>query len=165
MKILKPGARVLDLGAAPGGWCQVAVGRVGPTGAVFGVDYLPMDPIPGATLLQLDFLTDEAPAQVRALIGGPVDVVLSDMAAPTTGHGTTDHLRIVALAEAAHAFSREVLGQGGTFVAKVFQGGTEGSLLTALKSDFATVRHVKPPASRKDSAEVYVVATGFRARA
>jgi 23S rRNA (uridine2552-2'-O)-methyltransferase len=163
---LKPGTRVVDLGAAPGGWSQVAVARVKAEdgrGKVVGLDILPIPPIPGATLLELDFLAPEAPDALRALLDGPADVVLSDMAAPTTGHGATDHIRIVALAETAYHFAAEILSPGGTFIAKVFQGGTEAELLQRLKHDFLTVRHVKPPASRAESAEVYVVAQGFRA--
>jgi 23S rRNA (uridine2552-2'-O)-methyltransferase len=160
--ILKRGARVVDLGAAPGGWTQIAADRVGPTGRVVGIDYLGMDPVPGAQLLKLDFLDDSAPDQLRRLLEGPADVVLSDMAAPTTGHPATDHLRIVALAEAALEFALTVLAPGGTFVAKLFQGGAEKALLDALKRNFTKVRNVKPPASRADSAEAYVVATGFR---
>ncbi len=162
---LKRGAKVVDLGCAPGGWCQVAVERVGPSGGVVGLDYLPTDPIPGVTLLQLDFLTDEAPERLKEALGGQADVVLSDMAAPTTGHAATDHLRVVALAETAYAFAQEVLRPGGTFVAKMFQGGTERTLLDRLKRDFTSVRHAKPAASRQESAEVYAVAMGFRGRA
>jgi len=166
-RLLRPGQRVLDLGCAPGGWTQVAVERVRPAadrGAVVGIDILAMDPVPGAIVIQQDFLDQAAPARLEALLGGPADVVLSDMAAPTTGHASTDHLRIVALAEAACAFAREVLAPGGSFVAKVFQGGTERSLLESLRRDFQSVRHAKPPASRAESAEVYVVAKGFRGR-
>lgn len=159
--LLKKGARVLDLGAAPGGWTQVAVERAG-AGNVFAIDMLPMDPVPGAEILQLDFLDPDAPARIRAMIGGPVDVVLSDMAAPATGHKQTDHLRIMALCEAAFDLAREALAPGGAFCAKVLRGGTEQSLLDELRRDFATVRHVKPEASRPESAEIYVVATGFR---
>jgi len=159
---LKRGQRVVDLGAAPGGWTQVAVERVGPQGRVVGIDLLPMDPVPGAVLLTLDFLDPDAPARLRAALEGPADLVLSDMAAPTTGHAQTDHLRIIALAEAAHAFAAEVLAPDGAFVCKLFQGGATQGLLQALKRDFAAVRHVKPPASRADSAEIYLVATGFR---
>jgi 23S rRNA (uridine2552-2'-O)-methyltransferase len=165
--VLKPGARVIDLGAAPGGWTQIAVERIKPEsgrGRVVGIDLLSMEPIPGATLLRGDFLAEDAPERLRQALGGPADVVLSDMAAPTTGHAATDHLRVIALAEAAYAFAREVLAPGGSFVAKVFQGGTERELLAALKRDFASLRHAKPPASRSDSAEVYVVAQGFRGR-
>ena len=165
--VLCPGARVVDLGSAPGGWAQVAVARVKAVegeGRVVGIDLLAIDPIPGALLLRRDFLDLATPAALREAIGGPADVVLSDMAAPTTGHAATDHRRVVALAEAAYAFAREVLAPGGAFIAKVFQGGTEGELLAALKRDFASIRHAKPPASRAESAEVYVVAQGFRGR-
>ncbi|HUC66759.1 MAG TPA: RlmE family RNA methyltransferase [Stellaceae bacterium] len=165
--VLKPGARVVDLGAAPGGWTQVAVARVkaeAGRGRVVGIDLLPLQPIAAAVLLKADFLAEEAPAALTAALGGPADVVLSDMAAPSTGHASTDHLRVMALAEAAHDFARTVLAPGGTFIAKVFQGGAERALLEALKRDFATVRHAKPPASRSESAEVYVVAQGFRGR-
>src|SRR5579883_373768 len=164
-RFLKPGGRVVDLGSAPGGWLQVAASRIRAAageGKLVGIDYLPADPVPGAHLLQLDFLDESAPARLIEALGGPAGVVLSDMAAPTTGHAATDHLRIMALAEAAYAFAREVLAPGGSFVAKVLQGGTERALLDQLKRDFATVRHVKPPASRAESAEVYVVAQGFR---
>ena len=168
---LKRGARVVDLGAAPGGWTQVAAQRIGAEegpgkegrGKLVAADILPMEPVAGATVLQLDFLAEDAPAKIIAALGGPADIVFSDMAAPTTGHGPTDHLRIVALAETAYVFAKEVLAPGGAFVAKVFQGGAEGELLAGLKRDFTTVRHAKPPASRAESAEVYVLATGFRA--
>ena len=162
---LRLGGRVVDLGAAPGGWTQVAVARTRAEtgkGRVIGIDVLSMDPVPGAALLQADFLSDQVPEAIKAALGGPGDVVLSDMAAPTTGHAPTDHLRIIALAEAAYAFAREVLAPGGAFIAKVFQGGTERALLEALRRDFESVRHAKPPASRAESAEVYVVALGFR---
>ena len=160
-KLLRPGIKVLDLGAAPGGWTQVVVQRCG-TGAVLAVDINPMASVPGATDMVLDFLAQDAEARVRAALGGKVDLVLSDMAAPATGHRETDHHRIMALCEAAYAFARQVLKPGGTFLCKVLQGGTEAALLTAMKRDFATVRHAKPPASRKDSAETYVIAQGFR---
>ncbi|MGE0627445.1 MAG: RlmE family RNA methyltransferase [Hyphomicrobiaceae bacterium] len=167
-RILKPGQRVVDLGAAPGGWTQVAVARVGVMqgqGQVLGLDILEMESVPGATILQLDFLAPDAPDQLKALLtDGAADVVLSDMAAPTTGHAGTDHLRIMALAEAAAQFAAEVLTPGGTFLCKVFQGGTERELLDSLKREFRTVRHIKPPASRKESSELYVLATGFRGR-
>jgi len=159
--LLKPGARILDLGAAPGGWTQVAAARAR-NGTIVAVDLQPVLPVPGATILTLDFYAPAAPALIRAALGGPADVVLSDMAAPATGHGATDHLRIVALADAAYEFAATVLAPGGSFVAKVYQGGAEGELLARLKRDFASVRHVKPPASRSDSAEIYVVAQGFR---
>jgi 23S rRNA (uridine2552-2'-O)-methyltransferase len=166
---LKPGARVVDLGAAPGGWTQIAAEIVlrNGKGKVVGIDILEMDPVPGAEILHLDFMTEEAPDRLKSLLGegadgGEADVVLSDMAASATGHQQTDHLKIMALAETAYAFAAEVLAPGGIFIAKVLQGGTEGDLLRALKRDFEEVRHVKPPASRKDSAEIYVVAVGFR---
>lgn len=158
--LLKRGARVADLGCAPGGWLQVAVKR----GAerVVGVDYLPTGGVPGAAILELDFLDPSAPQKLQSALGGHADVVLSDMAAPTTGHKPTDHLRIMGLAEAALDFAEDVLAPGGSFVCKVFQGGAEGALLARLKKAFATVKHTKPKSSRAESAEVYVVATGFR---
>jgi 23S rRNA (uridine2552-2'-O)-methyltransferase len=162
--LLSPGARVVDLGAAPGGWTQVALERVGPKGRVVGFDLLDVEPLEGAEILKGDFLDEAAPARLRAALHGQADVVLSDMAADTTGHAQTDHLRTMALAEAAYDFARRVLAPGGAFVAKVLQGGTEKQLLDALKRDFTSVKHVKPPASRKDSAEMYVVAQGFRGR-
>jgi 23S rRNA (uridine2552-2'-O)-methyltransferase len=164
---LKPGARVVDLGAAPGGWTQIAAKRVGADsgrGRVIAIDILEMVPVAGADILHLDFLADDAPDRLKALLGGPADVVLSDMAANATGHRKTDHLKIMALAETATLFAREVLKPGGAFLCKVLQGGTEGTLLTDLKRDFAAVKHVKPSASRSDSAELYVLATGFRGR-
>jgi 23S rRNA (uridine2552-2'-O)-methyltransferase len=165
---LKAGRRVVDLGAAPGGWTQLAVervqaGRAG-GGRVVALDVAPMQPVEGAIVLQHDLLAPEAPVRLTEALAGPADVVLSDMAAPSTGHAKTDHLKIMALAEAAHAFAVEVLAPGGTFITKVLQGGATGELLQALKRDFAQVRHVKPPASRSDSAEIYVVATGYRPR-
>jgi 23S rRNA (uridine2552-2'-O)-methyltransferase len=160
----KPGARVVDLGAAPGGWTQVAADQVlkNGKGKIVGIDILEMEPVPGATILHLDFMADEAPDKLKALLQGEADVVLSDMAAPAIGHQQTDHLKIMALAETAYQFASEVLAPGGAFIAKVLQGGATGDLLKTLKRDFAEVRHVKPPASRKDSAEIYVVALGFR---
>jgi 23S rRNA (uridine2552-2'-O)-methyltransferase len=163
--ILKPGQRVVDLGAAPGGWSQIAAKKVGAKGKVVGIDLLPIDPMAGVEFIQLDFLDESAPDKLIELLGGPADVVMSDMAANTTGHKKTDHLRIMGLAEAAIYFAREILAPGGVFVAKVFQGGTESQLLADLKRDFAVVRHVKPAASRADSAELYVLATGFRGAA
>jgi 23S rRNA (uridine2552-2'-O)-methyltransferase len=160
--LLKPGGRVVDLGAAPGGWTQVAVAKVGERGRVVGLDLLPVDPVPGATLLQGDFQDEAAERAVEAALGGQADLVLSDMAPNTTGHNATDHLRIMALAELALHFALRVLAPGGAFVAKVLQGGSEKEFLATLKQRFATVRHAKPPSSRKDSAELYVVATGFR---
>lgn len=159
-KLLKPGLRVVDLGAAPGGWTQVVVQKGGVR--VVALDLLPMDPLPGAIILQGDFQEAAVEQAVLAALDGPADLVLSDMAPNTTGHNSTDHLRIISLAELALDFALKVLAPGGAFVAKVFQGGTEKGLLDQLKRSFATVKHGKPPASRKDSAELYVVATGFR---
>jgi 23S rRNA (uridine2552-2'-O)-methyltransferase len=166
LRLLRPGLRVLDLGAAPGGWTQLAVERVRAGtpggGRVLAVDVTPLEPLAGAESLELDILDDDAPARIRAALGGQADLVLSDMAPAATGHGPTDHLRIVALAEAALALAEELLAPGGVFVAKVWQGGAAQGLLARLKQRFAKVRHMKPPASRADSAELYVVATGFR---
>jgi 23S rRNA (uridine2552-2'-O)-methyltransferase len=165
-RLLKGGARMVDLGAAPGGWSQVAAKRIGADagrGRVIALDFLDMAPIAGVDFVQLDFLDPVAPERIKALLGGPADVVLSDMAANATGHRKTDHLRIMALAETATEFAREVLGPGGAFLCKVLQGGTEATLLSELKRDFASVRHVKPGASRTDSPELYLLATGFRA--
>ena len=159
--ILRKGARVLDLGATPGGWTQVCVARAG-AGKVLAVDINEMDAIAGAQFLQIDFLLPEAPAQIRAVLGGGVDIVLSDMAAPATGHKMTDHARIIALCELAYAFACEVLVPGGSFCAKVLQGGTEAKLLVRMKQMFTKVRHVKPDASRAGSKEIYVLATGFK---
>ena len=161
-RLLKKGARVIDLGAAPGGWSQVAARRVGAQGQVVAIDVLPMDAVAGVDFAQLDFLSADSPEKLRVMLGGPADVVLSDMAANATGHAKTDHLRIMALVEAAADFAREVLAPGGSFLAKVLQGGTEAALLTALKRDFKSVKHVKPSASRSDSAELYLLATGYR---
>jgi 23S rRNA (uridine2552-2'-O)-methyltransferase len=164
-RLLKPGMRIVDLGAAPGGWTQIAIERTKAltSGAkIVALDILPMDALPPATVLHLDFTKDSAPGALRAALDGEADLVLTDMAAPTTGHRETDHIRIIALAEMAYDFAAEVLAPGGAFVAKVFQGGSERELLHRLKQDFATIRHVKPPASRAESAEVYVVAQGFR---
>jgi 23S rRNA (uridine2552-2'-O)-methyltransferase len=164
-RLLKPGMRVVDLGAAPGGWTQIAVERTKALTShakVVALDILPMDPVPPAVVLHLDFTKDSAPAALKQALDGEADLVLSDMAAPTTGHRETDHIRIIALADMAYEFAAEVLAPGGAFVAKVFQGGSEKDLLARLKLDFTTVRHVKPPASRAGSAEVYVVAQGFR---
>lgn len=166
---LKPGARVVDLGCAPGGWCQVAVKRVnalgdtpGKQGTVLGVDLQEVEPIAGAELHQLDFMEDGADDKVKAWLGGQADVVMSDMAAASSGHKQTDHLRIVALCEAAAELAFDVLEPGGTFVAKVLAGGAEQGLQTILKQRFDKVANVKPPASRSDSSEKFVVATGFR---
>jgi 23S rRNA (uridine2552-2'-O)-methyltransferase len=163
-KLFKPGQRIVDLGAAPGGWSQVAAKRVGSPGQgrVVAIDVLAMEPLAGVDFAQLDFLDAGAPQKLKAMLGGPADVVLSDMAANATGHRKTDHLKIVALVEAAAEFAREVLCPGGAFLAKVLQGGTESALLAALKRDFTSVKHVKPAASRSDSSELYLLATGFR---
>jgi len=164
-RLLKPGQTVVDLGAAPGGWSQIAARRVGAAdgkGRVVAIDVLEMGEIPGVQFAQLDFHTAAAPERLTAMIGGRADVVLSDMAANTTGHRKTDQLRIVGLVEIAVAFASEILNPGGAFLAKVFQSGADAGLLAQLKRDFATVRHVKPAASRSDSAELYVLATGFR---
>jgi 23S rRNA (uridine2552-2'-O)-methyltransferase len=164
VRFLTKGARVVDLGAAPGGWSQVAAKRVGAPqeGRVIAIDVLPMEAIDGVHFIQLDFLNDMAPETLKAMLGGDAEVVLTDMAANTTGHSRTDHLKIMALVESAAEFAREVLAPGGTFLAKVLQGGTETSLLASLKQDFVQVKHVKPRASRSDSAELYLLATGFR---
>jgi 23S rRNA (uridine2552-2'-O)-methyltransferase len=159
---LKGGARVLDLGAAPGGWSQVARARLGTAGKIVAADILDMEPIPGVDILKLDLLAPEAPDRIREALGGPADVVLSDMAAPTTGHRATDHLRTTALFEAALETAEDVLKPGGTFVGKVFQGGAAPDLLARLKKSFREVRHIKPPASRAESVELYLVALGFR---
>jgi len=163
-RFLKLGTRIVDLGAAPGGWTQVAVERTKPErgGAVIGIDVTPVEPIAGATVLAKDFYDEDAPEVLKTHLGGPADVVLSDMASAATGDPQIDHLRIMGLAEAAHDFAAHILKPGGTFVAKVLRGGTERTLLDLLKRDFVKVRHVKPEASRADSAEMYVVATGFR---
>lgn len=162
---LKSGMTVVDLGAAPGGWSQVAAKRVNALsgkGKVIAIDLLEMPEIPGVTFAQLDFLDEDAPEKLIAMMGGRADAVLSDMAANTTGHRKTDQLRIVGLVETAAAFAAEVLNPGGTFVAKVFQSGADADLLAQLKRDFTSVRHVKPASSRQDSSERYVLATGFR---
>ena len=167
-RLLKTGKRVVDLGAAPGGWSQVAATRVrsrDDKGQVVAIDLLPMEPVTGVTFLQLDFMDDSAPSRLQGLLrDGRADIVLSDMAAQGTGHTRTDHLRVMALAEAAIEFACDILEPGGAFLCKVFQGGTEHELLATLKRAFASVKHVKPPASRTGSAELYVLATGFRGR-
>ncbi len=167
-RLLKPGMRVIDLGAAPGGWSQISAERVkslSGNGQVIGIDYLDVEPLPGVVMLKLDFTDETAEGRLKALLrDGGADLVLSDMAAPTVGHTRTDHLRIMALAETAAHFAIDVLAPGGAFLCKVFQGGTERELLDLLKQNFAVVRHVKPPASRADSAELYVLATGFKGR-
>lgn len=163
-RFLRPGARVLDLGCAPGGWCQVAVARVGAAGRVLGIDLQEVEPIQGAEIHQLDFLAEGADERLREWLGGRADVVMSDMAPASTGHRGTDHLRIMALNEAALELAEEVLEAGGTFVAKVLAGGAEGTMQARLKRLFTKVSNIKPPASRKDSSEKYVVAQGFRGR-
>ncbi|MGL9618215.1 RlmE family RNA methyltransferase [Bradyrhizobium sp. U531] len=164
-RILKPGMAVVDLGAAPGGWSQIAAKRVGSVegkGKVVAIDLLEMPEIPGVEFAQLDFMDNDAPEKLTAMLGGGADVVMSDMAANTTGHRKTDQLRIVGLVETAASFACDVLKPGGAFLAKTFQSGADADLLAQLKRDFATVRHVKPAASRQDSSERYVLATGFR---
>ena len=164
-RLLKPGMSVVDLGAAPGGWSQIAAKRVGSVdgkGKVVAIDLLEMPEIPGVSFAQLDFLKDDAPEKLRAMLGGGADLVMSDMAANTTGHRKTDQLRIVGLVELAAQFAGEVLKPGGSFLAKTFQSGADADLMTQLKRDFASVRHVKPAASRQDSSERYVLAMGFR---
>lgn len=167
-KFLKTGQRLFDLGCAPGGWCQIAGARVGleaGKGTIVGIDLLAIDPIPGVDLIQMDFMDEEAPALLTQRLGGRADGVMSDMAANTTGHKKTDHLKIIALAEAALEFTHDVLAPGGFFLAKLFQGGESAELLAELKRDFTTVRNVKPAASRADSSELYVLATGYRKKA
>ncbi|HEY8190114.1 MAG TPA: RlmE family RNA methyltransferase [Micavibrio sp.] len=159
MNLIKPGMVVIDLGAAPGGWTQVAVNQ---KAHVIALDILPMEPVAGSTFLQMDFMDEDAPEALISAMAGPADIVLSDMAPNTMGHKQTDHLRIMGLIELAYDFALQVLKPGGAFVAKVFQGGTQGDLLMQMKKDFTLVKHVKPPASRKESAEQYVIATGFR---
>jgi 23S rRNA (uridine2552-2'-O)-methyltransferase len=164
-RLLKPGMTVVDLGAAPGGWSQIAAKRVGAAdgkGKVVAIDLLEMPEIPGVTFAQLDFLAEDAPEKLIAMMGERADVVMSDMAANTTGHRKTDQLRMIGLVETAVAFAADVLNPGGTFVAKVFQSGADAELLAQLKRDFSSVKHVKPASSRQDSSERYVLATGFR---
>ncbi len=159
---LVKGARIVDLGAAPGSWSQLAAQKLGASGQIVALDILPMEPLPHVTVLEGDFLSDEIAAQLSAALGGQADVVMSDMASPTTGHTPTDHLQTLSLAEAAYAFAETHLGPGGTFICKLFQGGDTADLLKILKRDFDSVKHVKPAASRKESPELFIVATGFR---
>ncbi len=159
-KLLKKGMKIVDLGSAPGGWSQVAAQK-GCT--VIAIDLLHVDDIPGVDFIQMDFMDEDAPDKLKEMLGGQADIVLSDMAPNTTGHKSTDHIRIMAVVEAAHLFATEVLKPGGAFVAKVFQGGAQNEILAQIKKDFKTVKHIKPPASRKESSEQYIVATGFRA--
>ncbi|RJF85943.1 RlmE family RNA methyltransferase [Sphingomonas cavernae] len=161
--LLKGAKRIVDLGIAPGGWSQVAR-KVVPGAAIVGIDLLPTDPIDGVTIFQMDFMDERAPEMLSDALGGPADLVMSDMAANTVGHAQTDHLRTMALVEAGAYFAVDVLEPGGTYVAKVFAGGTDHELLAMLKRNFATVKHAKPPASRKDSSEWYVIAQGFKGR-
>ena len=166
-RLLSPGKRVIDLGAAPGGWCQVAAERLKSTDErplIAAIDYLEMDPLPGVALLRMDFLDPKAPGMLVDAVGGPPDIVLSDMAAPTTGHRQTDHLRTMHLCEAAADFAISVLPQGGHFLAKTFQGGTEAELLDRLKRNFRSIHHIKPPASRDESVELYLLAKDFKGR-
>ncbi len=162
--LLKGAKRVVDLGIAPGGWSQV-VRKKAPQAAVVGIDLLPTDPIEGVTIFEMDFMADEAPAALEGALDGAPDLVLSDMAANTVGHKQTDHLRTMGLVETAVDFAINTLAPGGAFVAKVFAGGTDGDLLQILKKNFRTVKHAKPPSSRKDSSEWYVIAQGFKGRA
>jgi len=161
--LLKGVARVVDLGIAPGGWSQV-VRKVSPKAAIVGIDLLPVEPIEGVTILEMDFMADAAPGALEAALGGPADLVMSDMAANTVGHKQTDHLRTMGLVEAGAWFAIDTLASGGTFLAKVLAGGTDADLLALLKKHFKTVKHAKPPASRKGSSEWYVIAQGFRGR-
>ncbi|AGF74166.1 cell division protein ftsJ [Bartonella australis AUST/NH1] len=166
-KIFKKGQKIIDLGAAPGGWCQVAACIVGSSDqkpSVVGIDYLHVDPLPGVVMLEMDFLHENAPQELMRALGTKPDIVLSDMAAPTTGHRQTDHLRTIYLCEAAADFAISVLKPGGHFLTKTFQGGAENILLTTLKQNFKTVRHVKPPASRAESAELYLLALQFKGK-
>ena len=162
--LLRGARRVVDLGIAPGGWSQVVRKQV-PAARVVGIDLLPTEPIDGVTIFEMDFMADEAPAALAGALEGAPDLVLSDMAANTVGHKSTDHLRTMGLVETAVDYAIHALAPGGAFVAKVFAGGTDGELLTILKRNFATVKHAKPPASRKDSSEWYVIAQGFKGRA
>ncbi len=160
--LFKPGQRVVDLGAAPGGWSQIAAQKIGRNGKIAAIDLLSMDPLPGVTILHMDFLADEAPEKLKAILKGEVDIVLSDMAPSTTGHSKTDHIRIMGLAEVAAHFAIEVLAPGGAFVCKLFQGGAEKDLLDLLRKNFTKVKHAKPAASRQDSSETYIVAIGHK---
>lgn len=159
---LKKGARIIDLGAAPGGWCQVAAARIGESGRIVAIDILEMEPLEGVLIFHADLTEPEIPAQLKAALGGPADVILSDMAASTTGHRATDHIRTTALLEAGIDLAEDVLRPGGVFIGKAFQGGATGDLLARIKKLFSDVKHVKPPASRAESVELYLVAQGFK---
>lgn len=161
IELFKPGMSVIDLGAAPGGWCQVAAEH---KCRIVALDLLEMDPLPGVEFIQMDFMDNAAPDALKEKLDGPVDLVMSDIAPNTTGHKQTDHLRIMAVVEAAYYFATEVLKPDGVFVAKVFQGGAQNELLAQMKNDFKVTKHIKPPASRKESSEQFLVATGFRGR-
>jgi 23S rRNA (uridine2552-2'-O)-methyltransferase len=161
-RIFRKGQSVVDLGAAPGGWCQVVSEKIGEKGTLVAIDILPMDSTPGVTIFELDFMAEDAPAKIMEALGGKADVLLSDMAPNTVGHQRTDHLRIMAVVEAAVDFIPQILKPGGIFITKVFQGGAGSELMAKLKKQFETVRHVKPPASRSGSSEMFVVAQGFR---
>jgi 23S rRNA (uridine2552-2'-O)-methyltransferase len=168
--LIKPGMRIVDLGAAPGGWSQVLSEKVfkqnknDKVSQILALDILPMEPLTHVTVFHADFTADDAPKLIRDALNGKADLVLSDMAAPTTGHNATDHLRIIGLAELAYDFARSILAPKGAFVCKLFQGGADKDLLAILKADFASVKHAKPAASRSDSAETYIVAQGFRGK-
>jgi 23S rRNA (uridine2552-2'-O)-methyltransferase len=160
--LLRPGLRVVDLGAAPGSWCQIALEKIGRKGKLVALDILPIEPINGVEMLCMDFLADDAPDKLKIALGGPADLVLSDLAPSTTGHARTDHIRMMAMAEAAAYFAVDVLEPGGTFVCKFFQGGAEKTVLDYLKRHFTKVKHAKPAASRAESSETYLIAQGFR---
>lgn len=160
LHILKPGMTIVDLGSAPGGWSQVAAEKG--CKKIVAIDLLAVDDLPGVDFIQMDFMDDDAPDRLKAMLGGLADVVLSDMAPNTMGHKQTDHIRIMAIVEAAYLFATEVLVPGGTFIAKVFQGGAQNTLIAEMNKNFDKIRHIKPPASRKDSSEQFLVATGFR---
>lgn len=159
LDFLKPGMKIVDLGSAPGGWCQVA-SQMGAT--IVAMDLLEMEEVPQVDFVQMDFMDDAAPDKLKEMLGGPADFVMCDIAPNTTGHKNTDHLRIMAIAEAVHLFATEVLNEGGGMICKVFQGGAQDTLLAEVKRSFKTVKHIKPPASRKESAEQYLVALGFK---
>lgn len=160
LQILGPGVKVVDLGSAPGGWCQIAAEKG--CEKIIALDLLEQDELSGVDFIQMDFMADEAPDTLKKMLGGKADVVLSDMAPNTIGHQKTDHLRIMVVVEAAYLFATEVLEPGGTFIAKVFQGGAQNTLLSEMRKDFKSIKHIKPPASRKESSETYMIASGFK---